>query len=57
VDEQRATITQQRKDFEAAIAQQQKEIKTLAASVKEQASQIQKVSAQLEMSKPAQHPS
>ena len=54
VEEQQATITQQCKDFEAAIAQQQKEMKTLTATVKEQASQIQKVSAQLEMSKPAQ---
>jgi hypothetical protein len=53
LEQQEATITQQQKDFEAAIAQQQKEIKTLAATVKEQASQIQKVSAQLEMSKPA----
>jgi hypothetical protein len=53
VEQQEATITQQRKQFEAAISQQQKEIKTLAATVKEQASQIQKVSAQLEMTKPA----
>jgi hypothetical protein len=53
VEQQEATITQQRKDFEAAISQQQKEIKTLTATVKEQASQIQKVSAQLEMTEPA----
>ncbi len=53
VEQQETTITRQRKDFDSAIAQQQKEIKTLAATVKEQASQIQKVSAQLEMSKPA----
>ena len=53
VEQQEASITQQRQDFEAAIAQQRKEIKTLAVTVKEQASQIQKVSAQLEMSKPA----
>src|SRR6266699_6947306 len=45
VEQQEASITQQRQDFEAAIAQQQKEIKTLAVTVKEQASQIQKVSA------------
>jgi trimeric autotransporter adhesin len=50
---QEARITQERTDFEATIAQQQKEIKTLAANVKEQASQIQKVSAQLEITKPA----
>ena len=53
VQEQGATITQQRKDFEAAIAQWQKEIEALAATVKQQAAQIQKVSAQLEASKPA----
>jgi hypothetical protein len=53
VQEQGATIAQQREDFEAAIAQQQKEIEALAATVQEQATQIQKVSAQLEASKPA----
>jgi hypothetical protein len=37
----------------ATIAQQQTEIKALRAELKEQASQIQKVSAQLEVSKPA----
>jgi Chaperone of endosialidase len=42
-----------RKDFQATVAQQQKEIASLAATVKEQAAQIQKVSAQLEASKPA----
>ena len=40
-------------DFQAAVAQQQKEIAALTATVKEQAAQIQKVSAQVEMSKPA----
>ena len=40
-------------DFQAAVAQQQKEIAALVATVKGQASQIQKVSAQLEASKPA----
>ena len=39
--------------LEATAAQQQKEIKVLSAALKEQASQIQKVSAQLEASKPA----
>jgi septal ring factor EnvC (AmiA/AmiB activator) len=53
VQEQGATITQQRKDFEATIAQQQNEIEALIATVKEQASQIQKVSAQLELNKSA----
>ena len=53
VQEQGAIITRQRKDFEAAIAQQQREIEALTATVKEQAAQIQKVTAQLEVSKPA----
>ena len=48
---QEATIAQQRKDFQATIAQQQKEIQALAANLKEQASQIQRVSAQIEVSK------
>ena len=42
-----------KKDFQATVAQQQREIAALAATVKEQAAQIQKVSAQLEASKPA----
>jgi trimeric autotransporter adhesin len=53
VQEQGATIAQQRKDFEAAIAQQQKEIEALTATVKKQAAQIQRVSAQVEAGKPA----
>jgi hypothetical protein len=40
-------------DSRATVAQQQKEIAALTAIVKEQAAQIQKVSAQLEASKPA----
>src|SRR5439155_21767625 len=44
-----------KKDFQATVAQQRKEIAALAATVKEQALQIQKVSAQLESSKPAPH--
>jgi septal ring factor EnvC (AmiA/AmiB activator) len=57
-EEQQATITQlkstvaqQQKDFQAAVAQQQEEIADLVATVKEQASQIQRVSAQLELSR------
>jgi hypothetical protein len=42
-----------KKDFQATIAQQQKEIQTLTASLKEQAALIQKVSAQLDVIKPA----
>lgn len=47
------TVAKQKKDFEATIAQHQQEIRALTANLKAQASQIQKVSAQLELSKPA----
>ena len=53
VAKQEATIAQQQKDFQATAAQQQKEIQALTTSLKEQASQIQKVSDQLEVSKAA----
>jgi hypothetical protein len=53
VQEQSATMTQQRKDFEAAIAQQQKQIEALTATVREQAAEIQKVSAELAVSEAA----
>src|SRR5437899_5093248 len=49
IAELRSTAVKQ----EAINAQQQKGMETLAATVKEQAAQIQKVSAQLETSKPA----
>ena len=39
-------------DFQATVTQQQKEIVAVTATMKEQAAQIQKVSAQLEASKP-----
>ena len=52
-DNFQAAIAQQRNDFQSAIAQQQKEIKALTATVKEQAAQIQKVSAHLDVSKTA----
>jgi hypothetical protein len=53
--EHRKVEEQGRKEqkLEATIAQQQKEIKALAASLKEQVLRLQKVSDQLEMSKPA----
>jgi hypothetical protein len=47
VQAQEATITQ----LKSTVAQQQKGMDVLAATLKEQASQIQKVSAQLELSK------
>ncbi len=54
VEEQEATITQSNAaKQESTIALQQQEIKALTASLKEQASKIQKVSNQLELNKPA----
>jgi Chaperone of endosialidase len=46
-------LEEQRKHFEAALARQQKQIEALIATVNEQTTQIQKVSARLEMSGPA----
>jgi hypothetical protein len=45
IAELKSTVAEQRKDFEAISAQQHKEIQALTASLKEQASQIQKVNA------------
>jgi len=53
VAKQATTIAQQQKDFQATAAEQQKEIKALTANLKEQAAQIQKVSARLQVSKAA----
>ncbi|PYJ74606.1 MAG: hypothetical protein DME72_02360 [Verrucomicrobia bacterium] len=47
-----AIVARQQKDSEAAAAQQRKQIKALTASLKDQALQIQQVSAQLEVSQP-----
>ncbi len=49
VEKQQATIAQQQKDSQSTAAEQQREIQTLAASLKEQAAQIQKVNAQIEL--------
>jgi len=49
VEEQEATITQ----LKSTVAQQQNGMEVFAATLKEQASQIQKVSAQVELNKPA----
>jgi hypothetical protein len=46
-------VEELKNDFQATVAQQQKEIESLTAQLKEQAAQIQKVSAQFEMSRPA----
>jgi Chaperone of endosialidase len=48
----RSAMARQRKDFETTKAQEQKQLQALTASLKEQASQIQKVSAQIEIRKP-----
>ena len=49
VEDQQASIA----DLKSTVALQQKEMQVLTAQLKEQATQIQKVSAQLEASKPA----
>jgi hypothetical protein len=51
IAELKSTVAEQRKDYEAISAQQHKEIQALTASLNEQASQIQKVSAQMEIGK------
>ena len=43
-----ATVAQQQKDFQSTLAQQQTEIKALTATLREQASQIQKVNQRLD---------
>jgi uncharacterized coiled-coil protein SlyX len=56
VQEQEATIAELKSiaaKQETINAQQQRETKVLTATLREQASQIQKVSAQLELDKPA----
>jgi len=60
MQEQQATIAQQRKDsqaksdkLEATIAQQQKQMEAVTARLNEQAAQIQKVSAQLATASPS----
>ncbi len=53
VQDQGAAIARQREEFETVLAEQQKDIETLTATVRAQASQIQKVSAQLQLSKRA----
>jgi ABC-type Fe3+-hydroxamate transport system substrate-binding protein len=55
VKEHRAFIEEQRKvaKFEATITRQQQEMEALTAAIKEQAAQIQKVSAELATSRPS----
>jgi uncharacterized coiled-coil protein SlyX len=49
VEEQQASIA----ELKSTVAHQQKSMEILTAQLKEQAAQIQKVSAQIEVSKPA----
>jgi trimeric autotransporter adhesin len=52
VEAQRVMIAELTRDSQMVSARQQKEIQILSAQLKEQSAQIQKVSAQVEMSKP-----
>jgi hypothetical protein len=53
VQEQQATITELKCDFQTVYARQQKEIEILSAQIKEQSAEIQRVSAKVEISQPA----
>jgi len=55
-EEQEATIAQLRKDFEATVAHHEKKLEAVTARLEEQAAQIQKVSAQVEVSSPRRAP-
>ncbi|MGC1321013.1 MAG: tail fiber domain-containing protein, partial [Candidatus Udaeobacter sp.] len=46
------TVKKLKADFQATVATQQKEIQILTARLEQQAAQIQKVSAQLQLNKP-----
>jgi hypothetical protein len=52
VEQQEAAILQLKQDFGVKIAQQAKQIEALVATVQEQATQIQKVSAQIQAGRP-----
>jgi hypothetical protein len=53
VQEQEATIAQQRNDFEATTTELKRELESVVARLKEHDSKIQKVSDQIEITKPA----
>jgi len=53
VARQARNIAQERKDFQATVVQQQQQIQALTANLKEQASLLQKVSAQMQVNRPA----
>jgi uncharacterized coiled-coil protein SlyX len=50
----KSTVGQQQKDFQSTATQHREEIQALTTSLKEQGPQIKKVSAELEVKKPAQ---
>jgi hypothetical protein len=52
IAELKSTIAQQQKEFQATAAQQENEIQTLTAGLKQQALQMQRVSAQFALSNP-----
>jgi hypothetical protein len=49
VEELQKTVAQQQNDFQAIAAEQKKEIQALAETIRDQAAQIQKVNARLEL--------
>jgi peptidoglycan hydrolase CwlO-like protein len=49
----KATVAELQKEFRRTLAQQQEEIKDLTASLKEQESLLQKVSALVQVNRPA----
>jgi Chaperone of endosialidase len=53
IQEQETMIARQRQDVQGTIAELKKEIASLTTTVKEQAAQIHKVSAQVELNRPA----
>jgi uncharacterized coiled-coil protein SlyX len=53
IEKLEATLAQQQKQIETLTAQLRTQSETFTAQLKEQATKIQKVSAQLEVSKPA----
>ena len=53
ITELKSTVVRQEQDLKSKIAEQQKEMETVVAHLEEQDSKIQKVSDQVEVSKPA----
>ena len=49
----KSTVAQQKKDLQATAAQYERKLNAVTARLNEQAAQIQKVSAQLEVNRPA----